>query len=355
MKYLKSYKLFESVDLIPLESTVNDIALELEDSGYEVLVDIIYDEAQNEEAIRIEVSSSCRENLYSKWRQDQENFAKREYEKCKDVLDRIDDFLTSSGLEAISKNNIRKGRSGKFLATTSTTYGQLEHGTLHRCYEPGKDSCNWTYEIVYEPSNVNEGFFGSRKWWFQKGKKDPDRVFNKDLKLDVDDIFYDIEDLGFEVEVKTPDPNKIDDSREKSKDMEDPKWYEKTVTVNVSKIGNESFSFEELIDKVIFMISFLKGKWNLELKMIDGSWNEPAPRDRVKLSPLCSRRSGRRRPYYMNTHYFDKGGLRRDKKASLFRTGLPTYNEESLRRDFMSYFGYFGNSIVELVFTFKID
>jgi len=333
MKHLKSYKLFESVDLIPLVSTINDIALDLTDEGYEVLVDV------NDESIRIEVSSPCKENLYSKWKQDRENFAKREYEKCKSVLDRIDDFLVSSGLEVVSKNNTWES-------------DQLEYGTIHRCYDDNETSSNWYYEIIYKPSSVNEGFLSNRKWWFQKGKKDPDRLFNKDLKLDINDAFCDMDDLGFEVVVNTPDPDRIEDSRERSKEMVDANWYEKTITVDISKNGNNTFSFEELMDQVIFMISFLKDKWDIELRTIDGTWSEPRVNGRSSLRPI---RSKMRKPYQMNIHYFDKHGLRRDKRSSLFRTGLPAYNEVNLRNDFMRYFGCFGDSIVELVFTFKID
>lgn len=154
MKYLKSYKLFESVDLITLESTVNDIALDLGDEGYEVLVDVIwptkdYDESPNGEAIRIEVVSPRKESFYSKWRQDRENYARREYEKCKDVLDRIDDFLTSKGLEVTEKNGFGKNLSGKFTAASGTWgEGELEYGHCSQGYD---GTGYWEYEIIYKP------------------------------------------------------------------------------------------------------------------------------------------------------------------------------------------------------------
>lgn len=154
MKHLKSYKLFESVDLISLVPTINDIALDLTDEGYEVLVDV------NGESIRVEVSSPCKENLYSKWRQDRENFAKREYEKCKSVLDRIDEFLISRGLELSSKNNIGKNRAGNFISSPGTwESGQLEYGTIHQCYNDNETSSNWEYEIIYKPSSVRRFIF----------------------------------------------------------------------------------------------------------------------------------------------------------------------------------------------------
>lgn len=151
MKYLKSYKLFESVDLIPLESTVNDIALDLGDEGYEVLVDIIwptksYDEAPNGEAIRIEILSPRKESLYSKWKQDRENYAVREYNKCKDALERIDNFLKSKGLETESKNGFN------IDVDPWSNYTDKEYGVTRQGYD---NTGQWEYEIIYKPSKVS--------------------------------------------------------------------------------------------------------------------------------------------------------------------------------------------------------
>ena len=151
MKHIKTYKLFESVvDLIPLESTVNDIALELEDGGYEVLVDIIwptkdYDEAPNGEAIRIEILSPRKESLYSKWRQDRENYAVREYNKCKNTLKRIDDFLKSKGLEIKSKDGF------DIDVDSWSSYTDKEYGITKQGYD---FTGHWDYVLVYEPSNA---------------------------------------------------------------------------------------------------------------------------------------------------------------------------------------------------------
>ena len=371
MKYLKSYKLFESVDLIPLESTINDIALELGDEGYEVLVDIIwptkdYDEAPNGEAIQIYVTSPRKESLYSKWRQDRENFARREYEKCKEALDRIDEFLTSKGLEVTEKNGIGKNRAGNFMTAHGTwESGQLEYGHCHQGYD---NTGEWEYKIIYKPSKVNEGFFGNRKWWFQKGKKDPDRVFKKDLKMDIDDAFYDLEDMGFNFTVQTPDIEKIKDAREKINNLLDDKHKqgtlsgyqdtlfkstkkkledfikssEKTVNVSISKSDNSTYNCKDVVDSFIFLTSLLKDKWNIELKMVDGTFDYERPDGRTVMSPMSDIK--RDDGWYPNPAYFNKKGIRKDKH----------YNEENLKSEFIKYFDDFGDTIVMLTFTFEI-
>ena len=67
MKYLRTYKIFESVDLVELESTVDDISLEIKDLGYEVMIYMLRN------FVSVEVISKRSENLYSKWTQDREN------------------------------------------------------------------------------------------------------------------------------------------------------------------------------------------------------------------------------------------------------------------------------------------
>lgn len=357
MKYLKSYKLFESVDLIPLESTVNDIALDLGDEGYEVLVDIIwptksYDEAPNGEAIQIYVTSPRKESLYSKWRQDRENFARREYEKCKEVLDRIDDFLTSKGLEVTEKNGIGKNRSGNFMTAHGTwESGQLEYGHCHQGYD---NTGEWEYHIIYKPSKVNEGFFSDRKWWFQKGKKDPDRVFKKDLKMDIEDVFYDLQDLGFDITIQTPDLKKIKDAREKIKNLHERdkltkvrleefiESSEKTVSVSISKSDNTTYNCKDVVDSFIFLTSLLKDKWNIELKVVDGSFDYNPWEGRTVTTPMSEIK--REFGWVPNPGYFDKKGIRKDKH----------YNEENLKSEFIKYFDDFGDTIVILTFTFQI-
>jgi hypothetical protein len=148
MKYLKSYKLFESVDLIPLVSTINDIALDLTDEGYEVLTDVIwptkdYDEAPNGEAVLIQIISPRKEEFYSKWRQDRENYAVKEYKKCEGVLDRINDFLESKGLVVDSKNGFHVG------SNPWSNYTDMEYGICSQGYD---NTGQWNYEIIYKPT-----------------------------------------------------------------------------------------------------------------------------------------------------------------------------------------------------------
>lgn len=138
-----SYKLHESVDLLPIESTVDDILQEVRDEGYEALVGIIDDES-----IKIKLNSKRKESLYSKWRQDRENDAKKEYMKCKSSLDRLDEFLKSKGLKVINKNGIGKNRAGNFMASYGTRESsQLDHGICNQGYDY---TGTWTYEITYK-------------------------------------------------------------------------------------------------------------------------------------------------------------------------------------------------------------
>ena len=166
MKHIKSYKIFESfqtydkqVDLI---STINDIVLDLTDEGYEAISGLVptkktiksswllsKDEKNivPKNSIKIKVTSPRKESLYSKWRQDRENYAKKEYEKCKSTLDRLDEFLKSNGLEVINKNGIGKNLSGNFMASYGTRESsQLDYGVCNQGYD---STGQWTYEIVY--------------------------------------------------------------------------------------------------------------------------------------------------------------------------------------------------------------
>ena len=168
MKYIKSYKLFES-DTNPLVSsialikslipTINDIVLDLTDEGYKV-------EVIDDVSIKIRVTSPRKESLYSKWRQDRENYSVKEYNKCKEVLDRIDEFMTSNNLTIDSKN-------GFDIDTNPwSDYTDMEYGKCNQGYD---STGQWVYEVVYTSLNVNE----SKK--FESNSND-------DLEYDIKDL-----------------------------------------------------------------------------------------------------------------------------------------------------------------------
>jgi|APSaa5957512535_1039671.scaffolds.fasta_scaffold41839_4 hypothetical protein len=134
MKYLRTYKIFESVDLVELESTVDDISLEIKDLGYEVMIYMLRN------FVSVEVISKRSENLYSKWTQDRENFSKKEYNKCSEVLDRLEDFLKSEGMLIYSKNLIRVSQ------VNYSNYSQFEHGVCDQGYD---STGTWEYNVMY--------------------------------------------------------------------------------------------------------------------------------------------------------------------------------------------------------------
>ena len=135
MRYLKSYKIFESDDISSLESTIKDIALDLSDEGYDVMVN---DESAispptlglcDDNTIKVRILSPRKESLHSDWKQDREDFAKKEYQKCKDVLDRIDDVMVSNGFEPVIKNSFTKNKSGNFeIPISHPDFNDLDYG-----------------------------------------------------------------------------------------------------------------------------------------------------------------------------------------------------------------------------------
>lgn len=159
MRYLKSYKIFESDDISSLESTIKDIALDLSDEGYDVMVN---DESSispptlglcDDNTIKVRILSPRKESLHSEWKQDREDFAKKEYQKCKDVLDRIDDVMLSNGFESFIKNNFTKNKSGNFEIPLHPDSNDIDYGKCSMGYD-GKGQ--WFYYIVYRKMNVNE-------------------------------------------------------------------------------------------------------------------------------------------------------------------------------------------------------
>lgn len=162
MKYLKSYKLFESIDLNHLVSTINDISLELTDEGYKVTTQL-----KDDDSIKIKVTSPRKESLHSDWRQDRENYSVKEYNKCKEVLDRIDELLISNKLTIDSKNGF------DIDAEPWSSYTDMEYGIC----SPGYDSTGtWTYEMTYTSLDVNES-----------------KTFESNTKIS--DLEYDIKDI----------------------------------------------------------------------------------------------------------------------------------------------------------------
>jgi hypothetical protein len=139
MKHLTSYKIFESIDidLVKIESTLNDILLELKDLGYDVLVDVNYKDFESDDghSVKIKIVSERKEELYSIWRQDREDYAKREYNKCSDVLERVDEFLKSVGLQS---------------TIPYSSWDNLEYGIVTQGYD---NTGTWQYVAVsrYEP------------------------------------------------------------------------------------------------------------------------------------------------------------------------------------------------------------
>lgn len=96
MKYLKSYKIFESSNLQRIKQTCEDILLELKDDGfdYKIIInswDKDYTNSSDEDInwINIDASKDCRDvsdlDLY--------------WEGAKDVFERLSDYLSSEGLE----------------------------------------------------------------------------------------------------------------------------------------------------------------------------------------------------------------------------------------------------------------
>lgn len=112
MKYLKTYKIFESSNLQRINQTCEDILLELKDDGFNcnILIndwsgDINIDEDIN--WINIDVSKDCRDvsdlDLY--------------WSEVKDVFERLSDYLSSKGLEKFEMS-----RGFKKVPGTRSTY-----------------------------------------------------------------------------------------------------------------------------------------------------------------------------------------------------------------------------------------
>lgn len=141
MKYLLSYKIFESIDidLVKIESTINDILLELKDLGYDVLVTpsliwlMVGPVPKSQKSVKIKIISERKEELYSIWRQDREDYAKHEYNKCSDVIERVDEFLKSVGLQS---------------TIPYSGCDNLEYGIVTQGYD---DTGTWNYEVIYTP------------------------------------------------------------------------------------------------------------------------------------------------------------------------------------------------------------
>lgn len=154
MKHLKTYKIFESDVINHLESlvdTTRDILTDISDDGYsvEVKVDtkyIVDPSPVSGDCLRIKIEGKREENLYSEWRQDRENDAKEIYNKYKNVLERVNEVLTSSGLEIATVNGLRVGKY-----SYGTKEGQrYDYGEIKQGYDK---TGRWLYYISYVPKN----------------------------------------------------------------------------------------------------------------------------------------------------------------------------------------------------------
>lgn len=185
MKHLKSFKLFESDDYLPMEGTeiwhdLNDMLLELEDIGYGTEVNDMSNKDEYVVGIQIDKRD---DNGVSSFKINSD---------IKDALFRLKDFMI--GWKMIIHSN----HSYLYLTDDGRVIGSF-----------GNPNPNWPtftkLTIVFSKKvDVNEGFFTKVKDKINKLIKpeEPSRISKKEFEYTLDDCFIDLKDNGFIIDIK---------------------------------------------------------------------------------------------------------------------------------------------------------
>lgn len=181
MKHLKSFKVFESGDYLPMEGTeiwynLNDMLLELEDIGYGTEVTDMSN--KDEHVIGVQIDKRD-ENGVSSFKMNND---------IKDVLFRLKDFMSDW------KMIINSNRNYLYLTDDGRVIGSF-----------GNPNTNWPtftkLTIIFSKKvGVNEGFFTKIKDIIKP--EEPKKIDIKEFEYTLDDCFIDLKDNDFIIDIK---------------------------------------------------------------------------------------------------------------------------------------------------------
>lgn len=253
MKHLKSFKLFESEDFLPIEGTktwndLNDILLELEDIGYSTEVTDMSN--KDEYVIGIQICKRDSRGVSSfKITSD-----------IKDVLFRLRDFMSEW------KMLINSNRNYLYLTGDGRVIGSF-----------GNPNTNWPtftkLDIIFSKKvDVNEGFFTKVSNKINKVIKpeEPTKISKKEFEYTLDDCFIDLKDNGFIIDIKQTKNEsfvyfiqiKKEQTLSKQIRVYDIGTFD---TVNVPVYENPKFKFGEIKDVLLFTMDIIKSMYGIDI------------------------------------------------------------------------------------------